>query len=176
LRTRARKKEHKLSSPQVYPPLNTVEEPLEVRERPLVSKVIGAILTIVGGVLYVLGSFLGTAMFGGFFAALLRISSARGGTVSTSGLTTALTLLLALGITAGGLIILGGILLNSDRSQWRKVGGILAIGMALIGFIPSLGGFALGFCITLMGAILGLTYKESGQAGAIGGTQGTAVA
>jgi len=142
----------------------------------LVSKMIGAILTIVGGVFYVFGSFLGTAMFGGFFAALLRISSAKGGSVSTSALATALTLLLALGVATGGLIILGGILLNSDRVQRRRVGGILAIVMVLIGFIPSLGGFALGFCITLMGAILGLTYKESGQTGAMGGTQGTAMA
>ena len=64
-----------------------------------------------------------------------------------------------LGVVSGGLIIVGGALLNSDSPDRRKSGGILAIVMMIVGAIPTLGGAVIGFFFTLLGGVIGLTYK-----------------
>jgi zinc-ribbon domain len=121
-----------------------------------------AVFTILGGVFYVFGSFLGAAVFGSLFG----LASAFGG-LSTPGRGFSLAnagaaaiSILVFGIFAAILIIIGGALLNSDDGSRRKAGGILAIVMMILGAVPDVGGFLIGFIFVLMGSVLGLTYKE----------------
>lgn len=126
----------------------------------LVSKQVGAVLTILGGVFYIIGSFLGAAL-GSLFAGLTgAYSSYQNGGVYYNNVGAEFLFILGLGIFAGAMIIVGGALLNSDSSARRKSGGILAIVMMVFGALPSLGGLVIGFLLTLIGSVIGLTYKE----------------
>lgn len=71
-----------------------------------------------------------------------------------------MVLVVVFGLFTGALIIVGGTLLNSETAGRRKSGGILAICMMVIGAIPTLGGIGIGFILTLVGGVLGMTYKE----------------
>lgn len=72
-------------------------------------------------------------------------------------------LLLAIGLVTGGLIIFGGILINSESSGRRKTGCVLVIVMILIGGLTTLGGLLIGFVLAAIGVYLGLTYRSGGR-------------
>jgi hypothetical protein len=72
-------------------------------------------------------------------------------------------IILAIGIVAGGVIIFGGWLINSESSTRRKVGCILAIIMILIGGLTTFGGLIIGFILAAIGVYLGLTYKSNSR-------------
>lgn len=140
----------------------------------MVSKQVGAVLTILGGAFYVIGALVGWVAAAGFFFGLFgsytSVTSSPGpsnlytgpsGGFNFGELGTVLLLLIIFGIFTGTMIIVGGALLNSDSPGRRKSGGILAISMMVLGALPTLGGFGIGFLLTLIGAVLGLTYKES---------------
>ncbi len=120
----------------------------------LVSKQIGAILTILGGVFYIFGSLVET-----FIAGLLLSFFPSPAGVRPGNFTDVVLAALSFGIFSGALIIAGGAMLNSDKPDLRKSGGILAIAMMVLGALPALGGFAVGFVFTLVGSVIGLTYK-----------------
>jgi hypothetical protein len=129
----------------------------------LVSKQIAAILTILGGVFYLFGSFAGVLLFGsllGFESGLSRVTSPGRGLSLANASATALGIFV-FGILAAILIIAGGAYLNSDNRSYRRSGGILAIIMMILGAVPDVGGFFIGFVFVLIGSVLGLTYKET---------------
>jgi len=129
----------------------------------LAGKQIAAVFTILGGVLYVFGSIVGGFLFGsllGFASGFGSISNpARGFSLANAG---AIALgVFVFGIFAAILIIVGGALLNSDQGPRRKAGGILALVTMVLGAVPDIGGFFIGFVFVLVGSVLGLTYKET---------------
>jgi MFS family permease len=138
----------------------------------LVSKQVSAVLTILGGVFYIIGALVGGialagflfGLFGSFTSITSSISSslpASTPTLNFGALGTGILLIIIFGIFTGAMIIVGGALLNSDSAGRRKSGGILAVAMMILGGLPTLGGLFIGFILTLVGAVLGLTYKES---------------
>ncbi len=124
------------------------------------SKQIGAIFTILGGVFYIIGSIVASLVFGilgGFLGLMLGAFNPSLGVATTE---TVVLSFLGFGVFAGALIIVGGVLLNSDDPARRKSGGILSIAMMIIGVLPAIGGFLIGFVFILIGTIIGLTYKQ----------------
>jgi hypothetical protein len=133
----------------------------------LANKEVGAILTIVGGVFYLIGSFAGAIVISAFFAGFSAGLSGSG-PPATGGLSSffgpEFYLILAAGAATGILIIVSGALLLSDEPGRRRKAGILAIAMMIVGALPTVGGALIGFVLTLVGAILGLTYKADIEA------------
>lgn len=128
----------------------------------MASKQAGAVLTILGGVFYIIGSLLGAVLTAVFVGMANAFPNGYQGAPSV-GLGSAgaiAVLVFGLGIFSGAMIIVGGALLNSDSSDRRKAGGVLAIAMMIIGAIPTFGGFLIGFILTLIGSVIGLTYKQ----------------
>lgn len=68
-----------------------------------------------------------------------------------------------MGLITGALIIFGGWLINSESPGRRKAGAIVAIVMALLGGLTTLGGLVIGFVLACIGVYLALTYKSSGR-------------
>jgi hypothetical protein len=146
----------------------------------LASKQIAAVLTIIGGVFYLFGSVLGSVIT----ALLSSLASLSGGfslvNVSNPSELSSLDIassaalgVLAFGLFCGILIIVGGALINSDNAGRRKSGGILALAMMFIGGIPDIGGLLIGFFLTLVGGVLGLTYKANEPDISVGMMQGS---
>lgn len=127
----------------------------------MVSKQVGAIFTILGGVFYIFGSFAGaflSAIMSGFAYGFSSYYG-QGSNTTLSSMGEAALLVLVFGVMSGVLIIVGGTLINSDSADRRKSGGILAIAMMIIGALPAVGGLLIGFLFTLIGSVIGLTYK-----------------
>ena len=141
----------------------------------MVSKQIAAVFTILGGVLYIFGSFVGGFLFGTLFgiaSVFGGISNpARGYSLANAG--AAALAVFAFGIFAAILVIVGGALLNSDQGPRRKAGGILSLVMMVLGAIPDVAGFVIGFIFVLVGSVIGLTYKENSPDITVGVTQTT---
>lgn len=140
----------------------------------VVSKQVGSVLAILGGVFYIIGAFVGWIAAAGFYFGLFGAFTSTtmsngvppfGGNPAPSfnfgALGLVLLLIIAFGIFTGAMIVVGGALMNSDSAGRRKSGGILTVSMMVLGALPTLGGFGLGFILTLVGAVLGLTYKET---------------
>ncbi len=130
----------------------------------MVSKQLGSVLAIIGGVFYIIGSLIGGLAIAGFLAGFYGVarpgSISPFGTFSLGGFDAAIAIATLFGLFTGVMIIVGGAMLNSDSPGRRKSGGILAISMMVIGAVPTLGGVGFGFILTLIGGVLGLTYKE----------------
>ena len=139
-------------------------------------------LTIVGGVFYIIGGAVVAAVvdslssglggLGGLggvsFLGPFELNNTNSGLGSLTGLGsgsvgTIADVLLVIGLITGGLIIFGGILINSESSGRRKAGGILAAVMILLGSLTTLGGLLIGFILTVIGGYLGLTYKSNSR-------------
>jgi len=98
------------------------------------TKKVAAVLTIIGGVFYVIGGLLG---FGGLLAGILRI-----------------------GLVAGPIIMVGGVLVNSKVRKVRVAGSVLAIAGIIFAGVYGCGGLIAGLVLTFAGSISGLRYKE----------------
>jgi hypothetical protein len=120
----------------------------------MVTKQIAAIFIILGGVFYIFGSLAGGALAAFSFGMLSGLGYMSGGGAASASLA-----LLGFGILMGVFIIIGGIMINSDSSTTRKGGGALAIVAMIIGAIPTLAGLGIGFIFTLVGSVIGLTFK-----------------
>jgi len=83
--------------------------------------------------------------------------------LSGSGLDSLGYVVAGFGVFAGIMIIIGGILFRSPLPDRRKIGGILAAVMILLGGLATLGGLVIGFFLAAIGVYLGLTYKASGR-------------
>jgi hypothetical protein len=114
------------------------------------------ILLITGGAFYIVGGLAAGFILGG----LIAFTGGLAGTSRIAEANAAVATYFGWGLSTGVLIIIGGLLVNSPSGKRRKIGGALAIIMALIGIINTLAGLAIGFVLTLVGAIIGLTYKE----------------
>ncbi len=125
-----------------------------------------SMLTIIGGVFYVIGGFVEGLAVGslngllsssdGLFSGL---PGSAGGLASGSGLDALAFGIAVIGIITGLVIVFGGVLFASPDPGKRKLGGILAIVMMLIGGLFTLGGLVIGFILTAIGAYMGLTSK-----------------
>ncbi len=92
------------------------------------------ILTILGGLFYIMGGALG---LGGLFLGTVRI-----------------------GLVAGPIIMMGGILSSSKARKVRVAGSVLAILGVILAGIYLCGGLVAGLILTLTGSISALRYKE----------------
>jgi hypothetical protein len=122
----------------------------------LVSKRTAMALLIAGGAFYIVGGLTAGVVLGG----LIAFAGGLTGKSTTSEAYTALATYFGWGLFTGIPIIIGGVLVNSNSGKRRKVGGALAIAMAVIGIINTFAGLVVGFVLALVGAIVGLTYKE----------------
>jgi len=121
----------------------------------LVGKQIAAILTILGGVFYVFGSYFSPDIFFEFFGV---VGYSPADVVATAALVYGF---FAYGLFTAVLIIVGGAFLNSDRASRRKAGGKLALVMLVLRAIPDVAGLFIGFILALLGAGIGLDFKEN---------------
>jgi hypothetical protein len=101
------------------------------------TKKVAAVLTIIGGVFYIIGGLLG---FGGLLAGILRI-----------------------GLFAGPIIMVGGVLVNSKVRRDRVAGGLLAIVGVIFAGAYWCGGLIAGLVLTFTGSISGLAIRSSYQ-------------
>ncbi|MEM4873664.1 MAG: hypothetical protein QXY35_09410 [Thermofilaceae archaeon] len=116
------------------------------------------ILMVAGGAFYVAGGFVASLLvgvLGGFAAGLTGSPEVAKWTRETVAAT------IAVGAVSGTLIIIGGVLVNSEVRSRRIVGSALGIIGALIGIANTFAGLIVGLVLTLVGAVGGITYKPS---------------
>lgn len=111
----------------------------------LMSRPVGAaVLTFIGG-LFILAGGLIFALIGAFFAVFGLVSG-----------------IFLLGLLVGLLTLVMGVLmiaLPSGHAVW----GLIAIVLALVSIPVALGGFILGFVLTLVGGILAVTWRRPAE-------------
>lgn len=157
----------------------------------MANKKTAAILTVIGGVFYVIGGIVVAGLFdllGSSFSGLssegsggqsvcsffsgfpcdsnTTISSLGGlGSFGTGGLDLSgfVDLFLAGGIISGALIIFCGWLINSEISNRRKAGAIVAAITLLVGGFFTVGGLIIGIILGGIGVYFALTYKSTGR-------------
>ncbi|MEM4570463.1 MAG: hypothetical protein QXE66_04050 [Desulfurococcaceae archaeon] len=116
------------------------------------------ILMVAGGAFYVAGGFVASLLvgvLGGFAAGLTGSPEVAKWTRET------VTATIGVGAVSGTLIIIGGLLVNSEVRSRRIVGSALGIIGALIGVANTFAGLIVGLVLTLIGAVGGITYKPS---------------
>jgi hypothetical protein len=129
----------------------------------LATKDTAAILTIVGGVFYAIGGFSGAVVGSAFLSGLSAgVTGAAPATGSFDLFGGTFFLILAWGLAAAILIIVGGVVMFSPDPARRKRGSYLAIAMMIIGAVPTIGGAVIGFILTLAGGVLGLGTRGEG--------------
>jgi len=119
-----------------------------VSERPIAAFV----LSLIGGILYLIAGII-LALIGAFIGFLFSVFGAIGPGILIS-------TLLALGLISGIIIIVGSVILFSNKRQNVVAGSILVLVFAIIGGFGTLFGFGIGFILCLIGAIIGLVWKS----------------
>ncbi|RFA94878.1 hypothetical protein CGL51_09040 [Pyrobaculum aerophilum] len=117
------------------------------------------ILMIAGGAFYIAGGVVGAYVI----AVLKGVEMGLVGG-SEEEVWAAITPVIATGLVTGLLIVLGGVLVNSESRKNRVIGSILGIVMALLGAINTFGGLIIGIVLAFIGSVAGLTYKQSMRA------------
>ena len=116
------------------------------------------VLSLIGGILILLGGIFG-AIIGIIGGAAMSIVPGFGW---LSGLIIALGIL---GLIFGIIVILGAIMINSGERGKVRTGSILVLIFSILSlFVGGTGGFIIGFILSLIGSILGLTWKPSEEA------------
>ena len=116
------------------------------------------VLSLIGGILILLGGIFG-AIIGIIGGAAMSIVPGFGW---LSGLIIALGIL---GLIFGIIVILGAIMINSGERGKVRTGSILVLIFSILSlFVGGTGGFIIGFILSLIGSILGLTWKPSEKA------------
>ena len=160
VRVCTRQKKKASETPSVDAALRLNNEPrIQPEKERLVSKLTAAILTIAGGFFYaVVGAIIGLAA--AYYPGGLANNLDTGVNLPASLVNDVIYAVAAFGIISGALIMVGGFLLNSDSKSRRRWGGVLALVMMVLGAIPTVGGLVIGFILTLVGAVLGLSNKS----------------
>ncbi len=107
------------------------------------------VLSLIGGIFILLG--------GAFIAFVGSIFSGLGG-LSGAGVGGAVTAVGIVGIIFGIIIILGGIMINSNPKS-HTMWGVIIIILSILSWITAAGGFVIGFILALIGGILAITFK-----------------
>jgi len=116
------------------------------------------VLSLIGGILILLGGIFG-AIIGIIGGAAMSIVPGFGW---LSGLIIALGIL---GLIFGIIVILGAVMINSGERGKVRTGSILVLIFSILSlFVGGTGGFIIGFILSLVGSILGLTWKPSEEA------------
>jgi len=116
------------------------------------------VLSLIGGILILLGGIYG-AIIGIIGGAAISIVPGFGW---LSGLIIALGIL---GLIFGIIVILGAVMINSGERGKVRTGSILVLIFSILSlFVGGTGGFIIGFILSLIGSILGLTWKPSEEA------------
>ena len=116
------------------------------------------VLSLIGGILILLGGIFG-AIIGIIGGAAMSIVPGFGW---LSGLIIALGIL---GLIFGIIVILGAVMINSGERGKVRTGSILVLIFSILSlFVGGTGGFIIGFILSLIGSILGLTWKPSEEA------------
>ena len=124
----------------------------------MASKTVALVLCIIGGIFYMIGG-----LFGGFIIAGYEAYVATQGTFTDTIFEQVfwiVELSLVVGVVTGTIIIVGGVLMNSNNPKRRRLGGIFAIVGMLAGAVNTVGGILIGLILTIVGSIVGLRYKD----------------
>ena len=124
----------------------------------MASKAAAMVLCVVGGLFYMLGGFAGGTLIM-IYETFLRYG------ISASALDNQdffwiLELSIVIGVITGSMIIVGGVMMNSNLAERRRLGLRIAVIGTVAGLVNTLGGAVLGALLSLIGCILGTTYKE----------------
>lgn len=113
-----------------------------------VLSLIGSIFIIIGGLIV---------------AAIGAIGGTAFGMIPDFGLLAGLMIMLGvLGFIFGIIALIGAIMINSEEKGKVKTGSILVLVFSILSlFVGGTGGFVIGFILSLIGSILGLTWKPS---------------
>jgi len=111
-----------------------------------VLSLLGAIFIIIGGLIYavvfsIIGSVFDLFGFGGL-----------GGIITIMGV---------LGIVWGILVLVGALMMNSEDKGKVRTGSILVLIFSILSWFGAAGGIFIGFLLSLIGSILGLTWHPS---------------
>src|SRR6266571_5633068 len=111
------------------------------------------VLSMIGGIFVLLG--------GAVVAFVGSVIS----TLDTSGLGLGggFTVLGVVGIILGLIMIVGGIMINSNP-QSHTMWGVIILILSIVSWITSIGGFFIGFILGLIGGILAITFKPTSMA------------
>jgi len=116
------------------------------------------VLSLTGGIFILLGGIIATYIW--------IIGSAAMSIIPGFGLFSGLIIALGiLGLIFGIIVILGAIMINSGEREKVRTGSILVLIFSILSlFVGGTGGFIIGFILSLIGSILGLTWKPSEEA------------
>ena len=116
------------------------------------------VLSLIGGIFILLGGIYG-AIIGIIGGAAMSVIP---GFEWLSGL---IIMLGILGLIFGIIVILGAVMINSGERGKVRTGSILVLIFSILSlFVGGTGGFVIGFILSLVGSILGLTWKPSEEA------------
>jgi Family of unknown function (DUF6114)/zinc-ribbon domain len=114
------------------------------------------VLCLIGGIFILLGG-----VFQAFLGALISgIGTTTTGT-NVTGVGSTIGILGILGIVFGIVVMVAGIMMYTNPGS-HTMWGVIALVLSLVSFATSsIGGFVIGFLLTLIGGILGIVFKPS---------------
>ncbi len=134
---------------------NKLRRKVELAEKPtaaFVLSLIGGIFIIIGGVFGTIIGIIGSAFIGAF-SWISPEAATLSGIILVYGI---------LGLVFGIIVVIGAVMINSGERGKVRTGSILAIIFSILSlFFYGWGGFIIGFILSLIGGILGLTWKPS---------------
>jgi len=119
------------------------------------------VLSILGGIFVILGGLF--LAFVGSIISTFNFTGTGTGTTPGSGVGSGVLVLGIVGCIMGLIMIVGGIMINSNPSSHTMWGVIILI-LSIVSWITSIGGFFIGFILGLIGGILAITFKPTTMA------------
>ena len=116
------------------------------------------VLSIIGGIFVLLGG--ATLAFVGSIISTLNFTGT--GTTGT-GVGSGFLLIGIIGVIIGLIMIVGGIMINSNP-QSHTMWGVIILILSIVSWVTSIGGFFIGFLLGLIGGILAITFKPTSMA------------
>lgn len=113
------------------------------------------VLSIIGGIFVILGGAF-IAFVGSLFFSLPMSTTG----TSATGIASAVVVVGVIGIIMGLIMIVGGVMINSNP-QSHTMWGVIILILSILSWITAAGGIFIGFLLGLIGGILAITFKPS---------------
>ncbi|MBS7621927.1 hypothetical protein KEJ32_07445 [Candidatus Bathyarchaeota archaeon] len=115
------------------------------------------VLSLIGGILILLGG-IASAILAGMLSGAIMLVPFLGG------LGALVIIIGILGLIFGIIILIGAVMINSGEPSKVRTGSIIVLIFSILSLFIG-GGFIIGFILALVGSILGLVWKPSGERG-----------
>jgi hypothetical protein len=115
------------------------------------------VLSIIGGIFVILGGAF-IAFVGSLFFSIPGTTGTTG--PSTTGIASVVVIVGVIGIIMGLIMIVGGVMMNSNP-QSHTMWGVIVLVLSILSWGTAAGGLFIGFLLGLIGGILALTFKPS---------------